>query len=367
MSQNDNLLDLVNAVYRWRKLLIISCFLAAVLSTIAALILPNYYTSKTIFYAASPDLAKPLPIGQSSSEREIYGSDSDLDRLFSIANSGELTDYLINEFNLYERYEIDPSSDRAGYAVRLLFAKAFKTQKNKFDALELSFEDKDPEMAAKIAKSAREKINQIGQRMIKESQAKLLKNYEQIIEEKEVYQEGLINKLTGLKSEYKIFNSQTKGKILSEQLTSTKAKYANAKSRLEFYKKDPFLQDSIPLLSAKVIGLSKQLETLNKEATSYSGGSGEIEKLGMELKEIGEQFAIDKDRYKQLKSAYNSPFSALHLVQEAEVPHIKSRPIRWLIVVGTTAVTFFLALIWVLFMHQYKDVNWKSVFSDEKR
>jgi len=87
----------------------------------------------------------------------------------------------------------------------------------------------------------------------------------------------------------------------------------------------------------------------------------------MELRELSEQFSIDKERYKQLKSAYNSPFSALHLVQEAEVPHIKSRPIRWIIVVGTTAVTFFLVLFWVLFMHQYSDVNWKSVFSDEKR
>jgi len=367
MSQNDNLLDLVNAVYRWRKPIIISCILAAVLSSIAALMLPNFYTSKTIFYAASPDLAKPLPIGQSNTKRDIYGSNTDLDRLTSIANSGELTDYLINEFDLYNRYEIDPAGSQAGYDVRLMVAKAYNTQKNKFDALELTFEDKDPEVAATIAKAAREKINEIGQSVIKESQAKLLKNYEQLIKEKGEYQEQLISKISELKSEYKIFNSDSKGKILSEQLTSTKSKYANAKSRLEYYKTDPFLQDSIPMLKAKVSGLSKQLDALNKDAISYSGGSGEIEKLGTELNRLSTQFAVDKERYKQLKSAYNSPFSALHLVQEAEVPHIKSRPIRWVIVVGATAVTFFLSMIWVLFMHQYKDVNWKSVFSDEKR
>ena len=367
MSQNDNLLDLVNAVYRWRKPIIISCFLAAVISAIVALTMPNFYTSKTIFYAASPDLAKPLPIGQTNAKRDIYGTDTDLDRLFSIANSGELTDYLIEEFDLYSRYEIDPNGDQAGYAVRLMVAKAFNTQKNKFDALELSFEDKDPEMAAKIAKSARERVNEIGQRMIKESQAKLLSNYEKIIEEKGTYQANLIKQISGLKNEYKIFNSSSTGEILSEQLTSVKSKYANAKSRLSFYKSDPILRDSVPMLAAKVAGLSKQLDALNKEAVSYSSGSGEIEKLGMEMRELSEQFAMDKERYKQLKSAYNSPFSALHLVQEAEVPHIKSRPIRWIIVVGTTAVTFFLALIWVIFMHQYSDVNWKTVFSDEKR
>jgi len=329
--------------------------------------LPNYYTSKTIFYAASPDLAKPLPIGEANSKRDIYGTDTDLDRLFSIANSGELTDYLIEEFDLYNRYEINPDEDKAGYAVRLMFAKAFNTQKNKFDALELSVEDKDPEMSATIAKAARIKINEIGQRMIKESQANLLKNFEQVLSEKNKYQEDLITKLTTLKNKYKIYNSTSKGEILSEQLTSTKSKYANAKSRLDYYKQDPFLMDSIPMLASKVAGLKNELDALNRDANSYSEGSGEIEKLGMEMKQVSEQLAIDQERYKQLKSAFNSPFSALHLVQEAEVPHIKSRPIRWLIVVGTTAVTFFLSLIWVLFMHQYRDVNWKSVFSDEKR
>ena len=367
MSQNENLLDLVNAVYRWRKPIIISCVLAAVISAIVALMLPNYYTSKTIFYAASPDLAKPLPIGAFDSKRDIYGTDTDLDRLFSIANSGELTDYLIEEFNLYERYDIDPDGDQAGYAVRLMVAKSYNTQKNKFDALELSFEDEDPEMAAKIAMAAREKVNEIGQRMIKESQANLLKNYEQIIADKDTYQQDIITKLSALKNKYKIYNSASKGEILSEQLTTTASKYVNAKSRLDFYKQDPSLIDSIPMLASKVSGLKKQLESLNADANSYSEGSGEIEKLGLEMKEISEQLAIDKERYKQLKSAYTSPFSALHLVQEAKVPHIKSRPIRSIIVVGTTAVTFFLTLIWVMFMHQYRDVKWKSVFSDEKR
>ena len=367
MSQNDNLLDLVNAIYRWRKPIIISCVLAAIISTIAALMLPNYYTSKTIFYAASPDLAKPLPIGTGNTKREIYGTDSDLDRLFSIANSGELTDYLIEEFDLYERYEIERDGEQAGYAVRLLVAKAYNTEKNKFDALELSFEDKDPEMAAKIAKAAREKVNKIGQRMIKESQAKLLANHEKIIAEKDIYQQELIDNLTKLKDKYKIYNSLSKGEILGEQLTSTKSTYANLNAKLSVYKNTPSLRDSIPMLAAKVEGMKIQLKELNKEATSYASGSGEIEKLGMEMKEISEQLALDKERYKQLKSAYNSPFTALHLVQDAKVPHIKSRPIRSIIVIGTTAVTFFLSMIWVLFMNQFKDVNWKSVFSDEPR
>ncbi len=367
MSQNDNLLDLVNAIYRWRKPIIISCVLAAIISAVAALMLPNFYTSKTIFYAASPDLAKPLPIGTGNLKREIYGTDTDLDRLFSIANSEELTDYLIEKFDLYKRYEIDPDGDQAGYAVRLMVAKAYNTEKNKFDALELSFEDKEPEMAAKIAKAAREKVNEIGQRMIKESQAKLLSSHEKIIEEKDSYQQNLIKDIAKLKDEYKIYNSQSKGEVLGEQLTSTKAAYANLNAKLSVFKNTPELRDSIPMLAAKVEGLKLQLKELNKEATSYASGSGQIEKLGMEMKEISEQLALDKERYKQLKSAYNSPFTALHLVQEAKVPHIKSRPIRSLIVIGTTAVTFFLSLVWVLFMNQYKEVNWKSVFSDEPR
>ncbi len=367
MNQNENLLDLVNAIYRWRKPIILSCFLAAVLSAGVSLLLPNYYKSKTVFYAASPELANPMPTGLSNSERDIYGTDTDLDRLFSIANSSEVVDYLIDTFQLYDRYEIDPNDEKAGYKVRLKLEKMYHTEKNKYDALELSFEDKDPVVAANIARAARMKIEEVGQKIIKNSQLNLLNSYQAAITVKETNQQQLISKLKELKNKYKIYNSTAKGETLGAELTSINGRFMNAKSKLEIFKQKEGFQDSVIVMEAKVAGLKSQLALIQKEADNYSEGSGDVEKLGMEMKEVGEQLALDKESYKQLKASYETPFTALHLVQEAEPPHIKSRPVRSLIVVATTAVTFFMSLLWVIFMNQYRDVNWKKVFSDEPR
>ena len=136
---------------------------------------------------------------------------------------------------------------------------------------------------------------------------------------------------------------------------------------LEIFKQKQGFQDSVIVIEAKVAGLKSQLEEIQKEAKNYAEGSGDVEKLGMEMKEVGEQLALDKESYKQLQASYETPFTSLHLVQEAEPPHIKSRPVRSLIVVATTAVTFFISILWVIFMNQYREVNWGKVFSDEPR
>ena len=41
--------------------------------------LGDVYKRQTIFYAASPDLADPIPIGQQDKNIRIYGDDTDLD------------------------------------------------------------------------------------------------------------------------------------------------------------------------------------------------------------------------------------------------------------------------------------------------
>ncbi len=367
MIQNENLLDLINGIYRWRKPIIISCILAAIISVIVSLVLPNYYRSTTVFYAASPDLANPLPVGTVETKRKVYGTDTDLDRLFSIANSSEVEEFLINEFDLFDRYEIDQNSDQAQYAVRLSLAKMFNTKKNKFDALELSVEDKEPEMAAQMANAAREKINEIGQKVIKESQFNLLKNYKSAVDTKEEVRKQTIDSLGKLRKRFQIFNARSQGENLGEQLATVEGKYFNAKAKLDAFKKSSVYRDSMIAVQAKVDGLKKQLDKLRQLGDNYSEGAGTIERLELEAREFGTQLALDKERYKQLKSAYETPFNALHLVQKAEIPVIKSRPIRSMIVIGTVGITFFLGIIWAILMSQYRDVNWRSVFSDEPR
>ena len=140
----------------------------AIGAAIISLVLPVYYKSTTIFYAASPDLAVPASIfGISAEAPEYYGTENDIDRILSIANSGQLVAFMVDSFDLYERYDIDPKSLRGAYYVALEFEEHFDVVKTKYDAIELRIEDRDKEMAAKMTKAARNLINALALAIIK--------------------------------------------------------------------------------------------------------------------------------------------------------------------------------------------------------
>jgi hypothetical protein len=49
------------------------------------------------------------------------------------------------------------------------------------------------------------------------------------------------------------------------------------------------------------------------------------------------------------------------LVEAAEVPIYKSRPVRSLICIGEVFIAFILSVIGVLILDVYKDVNWREI------
>lgn len=168
MSHRDNLLGLIGTIYRWRKTLRNATALALAGSTAFALWLPNYYQSTTVFYPASPEVSKPeLIFGSSAKMIEYFGTDKDLDRILEVATSDEVTDYLVSKFGLYRHYDVDSASSEGLFWVRENFRSHYAVQKNKNDAIELSIEDTDPQLAANMANAAREKINEISRRLVK--------------------------------------------------------------------------------------------------------------------------------------------------------------------------------------------------------
>ena len=173
MNNNENLIGVIATIFKWRKPIIYLTLFAAVLSIGISLLLPNYYSSTTSFYAASTDLAKPEMIfGLTGKAMEYYGADADIDRLLTIAESNELKDYLVDSFNLLEHYDIDTSDIKSGFKVREVLDELYQVKKTKYDAIELTVEDKDRVFAANMVNAARDKINDFSTALIKESKMK---------------------------------------------------------------------------------------------------------------------------------------------------------------------------------------------------
>jgi len=360
-NQNESLFDLVLLLYKWRKQIIGASFIAAIIVAGISLLLPNYYSASTQFYAASPDLAKPAPLGNLPNNNRIYGNDNDIDRLISIAKSNIVSNYLVDEFDLYNHYEIDQNDPKAKYKLLLKFNKLFEITKTKYDAIQISFEDKDPEIATKMANATRQKVDMLATQMIKESQEKTLKTYERNIDSKQKLYDSIADSLSKTRVDYNIFNTQSQGEAFGSSMVSLAGAIENYKARISYLKNQPLVtKDSIDIYSAKLKGFESQYKTLKKDIESYNSGYPKILQFERELKDFGDQINIDKERLKQLKAVYDSEINAIHVVEKAETPVVKSRPKRSFLVIGVSGLVFALTCLWVIVQDLLNKNNWRQ-------
>lgn len=372
MQQRDNLLGVFSAIYRWRKTIRNICALTLVGSVVLSLFLHNYYKATTIFYPSSPQLANPeLIFGTTGQVTEYFGSDRDLDRMAEIANSNEVVDFMLQKFGLYLHYDID-STDREGpYDVRQEFRELYSAQKNKNDAIELSIEDTDPKVAAQMANAARDKINEIGQRLIKENQGRLLATFEDNIQRKTAELTMLGDSLKNLQAKYNIFNVGAQGEQLSTLLAQAESEIVRSQAKLEVLENNPLIpQDTIQYIKANLRASERQRQSLtaanpkgdNLSIKSFNEGLPLVSVISDLHYQARKQLSYDKERYSQIKASYNTDIPSLQVVENAEPPLIKSRPRRSIIVVVSVLAAFLFTVLGALVADAYREVNWKEVW-----
>lgn len=360
MTEDQSLIDVVSLIYKNRKKIIIASLLAGLVSAAISLLLPNYFKSTTVFYPASSDLAKPMLVGNEQINRNYYGDGKDIDRLLSIAHSTQMANYLINNFNLYEHYDIDSTNKRGPAQMMTKLFKLYKPIKSKYDAIELSVEDVDKNLAANMANSAREKISDFSQNVIKESQKRLLTNYEDNINEQEKELTLISDSLNKTMAKYEIYDATSQGKTFGEMLPNAENKVFKSQSKLDSWLKNGGAQDSIIKMKSELAGFKSQYENLKTRIKLFNDGYTSVLYLAKEQDMIAKQLTIDKAKHALLQSTYDSPFASIHLVQKAEVSQIKSRPKRSLIVIGITLITGILSVLYILLLNQFKVQGWRE-------
>jgi len=362
MKEDESLLDVLALLYKWRKYLIGLTILAMIGAAAISLALPNYYKAHTYFYAASPDLAQPNPVGSSTEKQKIFGNNADLDRLFSIARSNEVIDYLTDKFDLLAHYEIDADNPKAKHKLLLKLEKLFTTQKTKYDAIDLTIEDKDPVFAAEMANAARDKTAELAQQLIKKSQQKLISNYESSITEKQIEYQNLSDSLFKLRTRYGIFSTDTQGEALGNNLVEIKGEHLGNEANYNFLKSVNVPVDSLAKAKAKYVGSGKQLAALEKSVQKFSEGFPLVKSLERKMRDFAAMMNYDKEKLMQLNSVYESNISSVHVIEQAVAPVIKSRPRRSILVLGIGFLTFTLMSLFILLKHQMDKNNWREHF-----
>ena len=366
MRQRENLLDVIGLLIKRRKLLLGITAAAAVLSIIVALLLPVYYKASTTFLAASPDLTNPSKLF-GGNEVSVYGTGNDIERLMGIATSEETVSFLIDSFNLMEVYNIDPESKRARNDVREAFSDLYGVMRTQYDAVEITVEDKEPIRAANMANAARDRVADVIRRVTGNGQNDMATMYTNSIKMKKGRLVEVQDSLRVLTNLYGIVDVQSQKESLSgllglteRNLTSDSVKY----SRLKNQRLGSRLRDSLKVMEARIEAQRSMRDQVIEQLNTFAGASGTVEALQTELEIVSEQLAYDQERLRQFETMGTTNGPVIHLLDIAFVPDRKSRPVRWLIVVGSTLAAFLFAALGILLIDTYKDVEWKQYFTD---
>jgi tyrosine-protein kinase Etk/Wzc len=374
MESKISMTEVIKTIYRSRRLIATIVIVACVVTAALSLLLPNYYTSNTIFYSASTDLAKPeFLFGGGDKEYSFYGTGVDNDRLFTVAGSRDMLGFLIDSFKLKERYNFKGNDPKMMEKLYQKTKSHYKIIKTKYDAIELSFEDKDPEFAALVTRAAREHLDHLLVGQIKSKQRAQLENMQRSIDEKSASLEEISESLKAARSRYRILNASAQSEMLATLITETESKIKRETARLGALQGTKVKRDTIDFIAANLKGLEEELNSLLNPAEGSIGGLNDFTEGRQIVENLEGRFytarlniTYDKERMKQIKAAYDAEISFLHLVEDASVPLVKSRPKRSIYVITIFFVSLFLSVLGVLLQASFQNFEWNALIDESK-
>ncbi len=373
MNTNESLLGVFRILYQWRKRLLYTTLGVGIATALVSLLLANYYQATTTFYAANSDLTKPDRVfGPPGSYVEYFGSGADIDRLMTIAGSVDLLDRMIDTFDLFTLYNIDPDEAKSLERARLKLSGRMEVNQTKYDGITIRVEDKDPEQAADMANMARNIVDQIAREHIRNSQKLLLATYQISINEKQSYLIALADSLEDVQRNFGVYDYRLQYQIIGDQISRKSIQLVGDEARLATYRRIGYNnRDTIANISARVAALQSELADLNGTSTGsqfnirdFAHGATLFSKVQQQFENTKNQLSYDIEKANHLTAAMNGDTPAIIPFEQALPPQLKSRPKRAFMVLSAMALAFVFGILFLLVRRQYQMIDWKQLAAD---
>jgi capsule polysaccharide export protein KpsE/RkpR len=310
-------INLLQLLMRWKTHLIIIMLTAIVLSAIFSG--PAFITPKFKSYA----VVYPANIASYSDENES-------EQMLQIMQSKDISDSIIEKFNLPDHYGIDINYKYYYSTLMWEYSKNVKINKTPYEGVSIEVRDKDPEMASEMVAAILHFYNQKVRSLHENKFGEVVRMYERAILKKENYIDSLKNRMSELGTQYGLLDYEAQSEHVTKGYLRTIDGSGSAYVRDQ---KVEELKSNIEKKGGEILLLQN---LLNYEAENYADLIYNYEKAIM-----------DYDRQYTYVNEITSPYPA----------DKKSYPVRWLIVVISTLAAFFLTLIVILILENYRSLT----------
>ncbi len=226
--------EILSIVLKKWKLILGITVVITVVTALASLLLPNYYTSTVVFQPANPgsfNRSAVFPVEGSDAKTSMFGSSKDADRVISLGSSRKLYDYLIEKYSLFTHYEIEPTEQYAFYKVTEKLKDNYVIKKNANSALEIEVTDKQPQFAATMANDIYATIDSFNREIIFKKKHEIVsileKQHTQLKQKTEMLRDSMQNILN------RNANDTIRANYIDKILTKSVSEYANVTTNLD--------------------------------------------------------------------------------------------------------------------------------------
>jgi hypothetical protein len=344
-----SLVGLGPIINRWKHFVAGAVALAAIVSIIVALLLPNVYRSTAIFIPTNPQTADPDRLletnPESSSKLELGGRAEDLDRAITIGESQPVAELIIQKFDLYKHYKAgQPGDDATDNFVLSEFSGNLGIVHNERDAIELTFMDEDKNLAAAVANTLVHVIDSVNQQLTLENRRTVLALYRQRYEYLSTSFERSRRELVGARRRYGIFGLEMQGRYMAKQLIETEAALRKAEAS-----------------GGDVAGLRRSLRGLTRadggnlvNLESYVRGADSLTMFTTRVADLQTRLIAARSAYETAELSIKGRISSIYLVQKAYPATRKIKPVRTLLVLGSVLLTFVLSIVVIALLELYR-------------
>lgn len=344
-ASSFSLVGLGPIINRWKYLVAGAVTLAAIVSVIVVLLLPNIYKSTAIFIPTNPQAADPDRLVDGG-KLELGGRAEDLDRAITIGESQPVAELIIRKFKLHEHYNAGtPGNDAADNSVLSEFSSNLDIVHNERDAIELTFMDRDKKLAALIANTMVQVIDSVNQQLTLENRRQVLNLYSQRYDYLNLNYEKSRQQLVAARHRYGIFGLEMQGRYLAKELIETETALRKAEGGG----------------GGNAAGLRRALHALTRtdggnliNLESYTRGVDSLSMFTARVADLQNRLVGARSAFESAELTLKGHVSSLYLVQKAYPATRKVKPVRTLIVLGSIFLTFALSVLVIALLELYR-------------
>lgn len=335
-DQQENIFDSTNLIvylYDWRKPLIIVTLAAAVLAAVFSgptFIAPKYKSTVTVFPTTTNSLSKALlPQKFASRGQDIleFGEEEKAEQLLQILNSDEIRNQVIEKFDLFAHYDIDPGSKYSRTELYETYSDNISFERTEFMSVEINVLDTDPDTAAMIANEIVFLLDAAKNRI-----------------QKERAQKGL----SIIEGEYLALKDEVKR--LEDSLTTLRYRGVHDYETQSSVFNEMLATAIIEGQDGAISEIEAKLDTLAKYGGTYVSLRDELVYMKEELVKL-------KTTYDQAKVDVNETLPATFKVNQAYPAEKKDYPTRWLIVLLSALGAFTITIITILIVDTIRNAQ----------